>query len=314
MKQTNMDLLVGGSILVALFILVFSIIWLKELSLTREMVQYTVLFPNVGTLQQGDPVMVNGVRKGYCSSIELRGALVSVVIKIDRNVPLTDSSRVIVQNIGLMGERMIGIALSESGKLYLPNKGPAVTQYINGYFDSGLAEAMGMMGTVLAEVEKLVLDAQSLVDSTVGDSAFLTVFHNVVKRVDDISLDAKTLVDVNKDRINKSVSNLEAVSSGVRSLLDDNKQNINTIASNGAMLSNQAVALATQAESVAVALQGIVKSVDRGDGTVGMLLKDSGMYSDLKRTVNTLDSLVNNIKSDGLPVTFKIFGKKKKKN
>jgi len=65
-------------------------------------------------------------------------------------VPLTDSSKITVQNIGLMGERMVGVQLSGKGALCKPNgKGKNGTTYINGYFDTGIAEAMGMVGTVL---------------------------------------------------------------------------------------------------------------------------------------------------------------------
>lgn len=65
MKKTNMDLVVGGSIIIAIVILVAGVLWLKEVSITSKMVSYTVLFTNVGALQVGDPVMVNGVNKGF---------------------------------------------------------------------------------------------------------------------------------------------------------------------------------------------------------------------------------------------------------
>ena len=64
MKKSNMDIIVGGSILLAIFILVFGVLWLKESLVAKQMESYTILFPNVGTLQLGDPVMTNGVTKG----------------------------------------------------------------------------------------------------------------------------------------------------------------------------------------------------------------------------------------------------------
>ncbi|MDD5674905.1 MAG: MlaD family protein, partial [Chitinivibrionales bacterium] len=107
MKKSNMELMVGGSILLAVFILIASVLWLKEISVLAKLVSYTVLFPNVSTLQPGDPVMVNGVKKGMAQEIFLRNQRVAVEIALDKSVGLTDSARITVQNIGIMGERMI---------------------------------------------------------------------------------------------------------------------------------------------------------------------------------------------------------------
>jgi len=114
-KKNKVELIVGGTIFIALFILIAGVLWLKGALVMNKMVQYSVLFPNVGTLQPGDPVVVNGVRKGSVSTIDLKGARVAVTINLDKDVALTDASKVTVQNIGLMGERMVGIQLDAAG-------------------------------------------------------------------------------------------------------------------------------------------------------------------------------------------------------
>jgi len=86
-----MELVVGGTILIALFILIAGVLWLKSTAITSTMVNYTILFPNVGTLQLGDPVVVNGVKKGKVHSIGLCGSKVAVLIKLEKDIVLTDS-------------------------------------------------------------------------------------------------------------------------------------------------------------------------------------------------------------------------------
>lgn len=175
MKKSNNDLIVGGVIFISLFILISGVLWLKETSISRKSVQYTFLFPNIGSLQKGDPVMVNGVKCGLVSKIYLFKSKVAVEIKLDKNVTFTDSSTIAVQNIGLMGERMVGILLSEKGKIHTPDKKDKIN-YINGSFDSGIAEAMGMLGGVLGEVLELVDTVQEIVHKTVGDTHFVDFF------------------------------------------------------------------------------------------------------------------------------------------
>ena len=312
MKKTNMDLVVGGSILTALFILIAGVLWLKDISLTRKLVNYTILFPNVGTLQVGDPVMANGVTKGSVSSIELRGSQVAVIINIDKSLNLTDSCKVVVQNIGLMGERGVGIQLSSQGNSFQSST-KSDTTFIPGSFDTGIAEAMGMLGVILGEVQTLVKNVNSVVNSTVGDTLFLTVFDKLVIRLDSISEITENILQKNQPLLNNSIQNINKVTSDLKMLLTKNSSNVDTIMQNGAALTSYALTIANRIDTLAISIQNVVDQVDSGKGSIGMLMKDEQFYRDLKSTVGDLDTLINEVKFDALKLRVKLgFGKKKK--
>jgi phospholipid/cholesterol/gamma-HCH transport system substrate-binding protein len=312
LKKTNMEFMVGGFILIALFIVIAGVLWLKSSTLTRSMVEYTVLFPNIGTLSEGDPVMVNGVRKGVTGKVSLVGARVSVVMKIDKSVPLTDSSRITVQNIGLMGERMLGVQLTDRGKVLRPSTKRSIT-VINGYFDSGIAEAMGMVGTVMNDVRTLIANVATMVDSTVGDTSFYRTFRHIVHRLDTVTVLAQSLIADNRAKIDRSVSNISMVTSDIKQLLDSNKTQVNTIVSNGTQLSSRAVTIVGKVDSLTSSLQTMVSKIQHGQGSIGLLMNDEQFYRDLKKSVADLDSLVNEVQTDGLKLRLKLGFKKEKK-
>jgi phospholipid/cholesterol/gamma-HCH transport system substrate-binding protein len=311
-KKANMEFMVGGFILIALFIVIAGVLWLKSSTLTRSLVEYTVIFPNIGTLSEGDPVMVNGVRKGAVGKVSLVGAKVYVVMKIDKSVPLTDSSKVTVQNIGLMGERMIGVQLSDRGKVLRPSKKGSIT-IINGNFDSGIAEAMGMIGTVMNDVRSLIADVAGIVDSTVGDTSFFRTFRHIVDRLDTVTVVAQSLVANNRPKIDRSVSNITTVTSDLKQLLDSNKAQLNTIVSNGTELSSRAVTIVTKVDSITMSLQTMVSKIQHGQGSIGLLMNDEQFYRDLKKSIADLDSLVNEVQTDGLKLRLKLGFKKENK-
>ncbi|MBD3344327.1 MAG: MCE family protein [Chitinivibrionales bacterium] len=314
MKKTNMDLIVGGSILIALLILITSVLWLKEVNVSRKKVEYTVLFPNIGTLQLGDPVMVNGVKKGVVADISLQGDSVAVVCKIDESVVLTDSSRVTVQNIGIMGERMIGIQLSSKGTPYEPDKKSGKpSQYIPGHFDSGIAEAMGMIGTVLGEVEVLVNNVESIVNETIGDTTFIVVFDEILGRLDEISKFGHALVSENKKEIERSINNLYVVSDEIREIIAENKGDINKLVKNGAQLSDQALVIADGIDSISTSVQVMLTDIESGNSALGKMLADDAFYDDVKQSVDELDNLVKEVREDGLKLRIG-FRKKRDKN
>jgi phospholipid/cholesterol/gamma-HCH transport system substrate-binding protein len=311
-KKTNVDLIVGGSILISMVILIGGVLWLKDVSVAAKMVSHTVLFPNVGTLQIGDPVKVNGVSKGSVSNIYLRTDGVAVVIEIDKSVKLTDSCKFNVQNIGIMGERGIGILYSDKGKPIKPNT-KSDTSFVPGVFDPGIAEAMSSLGVVLADVESLVENVSSIVQNTVGDSSFVWVFKTLVNRLDTISNVAQALLSENKPIVDRSLKNLQTISNDLKEVINSNRKHIDAIMSNGDSLSAAALVIASQVDSLTVSLNQIIDQVKDGQGSLGMVVKDSEFYHDLKRTIANLDTLINEVQGDALKLRIKLgFGKKKK--
>ncbi|MDR0331371.1 MAG: MlaD family protein [Chitinispirillales bacterium] len=313
MKRVNVDLIVGASILTALFILVAGMLWLKEASLANKMVNYLVVFPEVGTLQLGDPVYINGVKKGTVSKIELRGTEVGTILNIDRKINMTDSVRVAVVNVGLLGERGIGVTLSPKGRaiphITAESKDTAV---IRGRFDTGISEAMGMLGTVLSEVETLVVNVAGILDATLGDTAFITQFHSIVGRLDTVCIVANRLLLRNEPVLNAAMTEIKKVSGDLKTLINKNSPGIDSIVADGGQLMTKGIALVAQAESLVVDVQGVLRNIEGGKGSLGKLYTDESFYRELKETIASVDTLVNEVQKDALKLRVRLgFGKKK---
>jgi phospholipid/cholesterol/gamma-HCH transport system substrate-binding protein len=144
----------------------------------------------------------------------------------------------------------------------------------------------------------------------VGDSAFYSAFKHIVGRLDTVSRLAQTLVKDNKGKIDQSLTDVKVVTSDIRQLLDSNKAQINTMVSNGTVVTSRAVAIVGTVDTITTALQAMVRKIERGEGSVGALMKDEQFYKDLKKSVADLDSLVSDVSQDGLKLRLK-FGFKK---
>jgi len=313
LKRMNVDLVVGASILVALFILVAGMLWLKEASLASKMVNYLVVFPEVGTLQLGDPVYINGVKKGTVSTIELRGTEVGTILNIDRKIRMTDSVRIAVVNVGLLGERGIGVTLSPQGRTVpFISADSKDTVVIRGRFDTGISEAMGMLGTVLSEVETLVVNVAGILDATIGDAAFINRFHDIVGRLDTVCIVANRLLIRNEPVLNAAMTDLKKVSADLKQLLARNGPGIDSIVAGGDQLMTKGMALVEQAESLVVDVQGVLHNIESGNGSLGKLYTDESFYKDLKDVVASVDTLVGEVRQDALKLRVRLgFGRKK---
>jgi phospholipid/cholesterol/gamma-HCH transport system substrate-binding protein len=312
-KKANVDLIVGASILFSLIVLITGVLWLKEVSVSRKLVSYAALFPNVGTLQAGDPVMVNGITKGSIKKLDIKNNMVMVVFDLDRKIHLTDSCLITVQNIGLMGERGVGITLSTGG-CGVPPVSRKDTTYLKGNFDTGIAEAMGMVGTVLSEVRVLAGNVSKIIDRTVGDSSFSQTFDLLLSRLDTITSTGQSILVDNHPKLDSIVTQVKYLTTELNTLIENNRTHINKIVTNGDTLLENAVTISNNADSLIRSVQLMIDKIDNGDGTVSMLIKDKQFYTDLKKSVADLDTLINDVQDNALKLRVKIgFGRQKKK-
>jgi phospholipid/cholesterol/gamma-HCH transport system substrate-binding protein len=314
LKRNRSDLLVGIVILTALVALIGGIMWLKAYSFTKKMVDYTAVFSNIGGLQAGDPVSVNGLKKGAVSYIELYGSLVAVYFKLDKEVPFTDSAVVTVKNIGLMGERKVEISLSDKGTLYEPNNGKTVRQYIKGRFDSGIAEALGMLGDFMADASVLVDSVSVLLEATLGSNEFKDFYDRTVIRLDTIIDVVDRLLQNNDKNVDNIINNLNKTVRNLDVIVSENKKGINSIVTNTDSLTDRAALLMLDLDSLLTDLRSVTAKIDTGNGSVGQLVNDSTTVDELMKTVAKLDTLINEVQGYGLKLRVKLgFGEKKKK-
>lgn len=313
MKKGRSDLLVGVVTLVALVAFVGGVMWLKAFSFTQKMVDYTAVFSNIGGLQAGDPVSVNGLKKGTVSRIELYGSLVAVHFKLDNDVPFTDSSIVAVKNVGLMGERKVEISLSDKGTRIEPNKGRNVNKYVKGNFDSGIAEALGMLGNFMEDASMLVDSVSVLLSSTLGSPEFKDFYDRTVVRLDTIVEVIDRLLENNDDKVDRIVNSLKTTTQNLDVIVAENKTGINNIVVNADSLTARAADLMFDLDSLLSDLQSITQKIDTGNGTIGQLVNDSTTIDELMTAVDKLDTLLNQVRDDGLKLRVKLgFGERKK--
>ena len=313
MRKKRSDLLVGVVILIALVSFVAGIMWLKAFSFTQQMVNYTAVFSNIGGLQAGDPVTVNGLRKGTVAGIELYGSLVAVHFRLEKNVPFTDSAEVAVKNIGLMGERKVEISLSDKGTRFQPNEGRNVRQYIRGNFDSGIAEALGMLGDFMGDATALIDSVSSLLEQTLGSPEFKDFYDRTVVRLDTIIEVVDRLLETNEKKIDQIVNSLRTTTRNLDVIVADNRTGINNIVANADTLTARAADLMFDLDSLIADLQSITGKIDTGNGAIGQLINDSETIEELMRTVAKLDTLLGEVRDDGLRLRVRLgFGEKRR--
>ena len=301
MTNRKNNITVGFFVILSLFILLFGVYYLKETVPGQKTDSYKVLFNQVSTLQEGDPVKVNGVKLGKVDKIELEGSRVRVSLKLDRGIKLPKNSEVRIQNIGLMGERQVGILMGDSKENY------ATGAELEGRLDAGIAEAMGVGGEVFVESQEIVRSLKAVMDSTVAKPEFIASFNRVVKQTDELSRRLNQFLSEVDPKVKRSLNNLEDASSRVHILLKDQEIPIKNIVQNGEEVTSKLRAVVEKADHVADEMTRLIAKVNSDKSTLGAMMSDTTFYFQLKSTVNSADSLFRHINKKGLDVNINLF-------
>jgi phospholipid/cholesterol/gamma-HCH transport system substrate-binding protein len=288
MRDRSVELRVGIAVALAVVILVWGIIWVKEYRFRQERYTLSVLFPNVGALEIGDPVTVLGVKKGEVEQIELYQGDVLVKFNLTTDVELMEDAEFKVMNIGLMGERFIAIQPGHSDKPL------DLSQLPRGLYDTGIPEVMGMMGQMIAEIRTLT----GYLKGALGTEWSEQKIKETIKNVSQLSSDLASLLKDNKPKIDQSINDLSYASSELKIMVDQSKPKLDTTLDKFSHASNDLVKITSTLEELSASLKTLSEKIEKGEGTLGQMINDKSLYQDLKKTTRSIDELIEDIKKN----------------
>ena len=304
-KYSALYFSVGLVVILALVILVFGIFFLNEKDPRETFNTFHLRFTQVSTLVLDDPVKVNGVKLGKVESIELSGHRVVVTVRLRTDVKIPKDSEIRVQNIGIMGERQIGMILGDATEYYAPG------DTINGQFDAGIAEALGLAGEVCDSTKVLLESVKQALNQTIVNPEFQQRFRTLLVKAESLEDRMMTLLNTTDPQIKKSLAGLNKVTVKVNELIDGVKPPIDNMFANTEKVMGNANHLMAELEGVTKHLDELLASVEgklnSKDNTAGILLNDKNLHDDLVKTIHSADSLFRVILKDGLDVNVDIF-------
>ena len=300
-KNIGLYLAVGLVVLLAIIILIFGLFFLNDKDPREVFDTYYLRFPQVSTLTLDDPVKINGVKLGKVEDIYLSGHRVLVVVRIRIDVRIPVGSEIRVQNIGIMGERQIGIILCDSSENYSPN------DTIDGQFDAGIAEALGLAGEIIDSTKTLITSVHQVMDSTIANPEFRTKFRTMMDKAENLEDRLAKMLKDTDPQIKSSLNNLNMATVKVNALLDTVKAPVSGLLADAGNLMQDAGGILVKLDSVTNRLTLLTSKLQSTDNTAGILLNDRTLHDDLVQTLHSADSLFQIILQDGLDINVDFF-------
>jgi phospholipid/cholesterol/gamma-HCH transport system substrate-binding protein len=304
-KETKVGILA----LISFVILYLGFNFLKGRDFFSAENTYTVIYDNVEGLTAANQVSVSGMKVGQVKKVELiAGNKVQVTLSVRKDLPLPADTKAMLSSDGLLGGKLIRLEMGKSTKM-LQNEGVMLAGRETGISDLIKEKALPLLRNLDSLTFSLRIVTRSF--EATGSSV-----NGLVKNTDRtvVTLGASLNSTIAENKVNLAgiTANMKSLSGNLIETERSLKPLIGKFSSIADSLSALKVsqALATTQKSLE-GLQKIMAGIEAGQGSVGKLLKDDSLYTNLNRSVADLDKLLIDFRlAPKRYVNVSIFGKK----
>jgi phospholipid/cholesterol/gamma-HCH transport system substrate-binding protein len=288
MRRRN-EILVGIFVTIALIILVGGTIWLTRGGFRRGYPLYAK-FSWGQNLKNGQPILLAGQNVGYVSDVTLKPGYLDVEMRItetDQGIPRGSTASVVP--VGIFGD----VAIAFRPPLPLP----AAVYGPNDTVPTGAAPPD--MGAILARVDtigtSISLLTKALQDEFVTNGGLRDLRRSVAS-ISTVSGQLSTVI-ANQDRnISLLLSDFRRTTNRFAAMIDSAQ--VDSTVRNVRTMSANMTALVARVDSTNNQMRVLLAKANDGRGSLGMLLNDTTLYTNVRNLIATTDSLLNDFKKD----------------
>ena len=282
---------IGLLTLVSAAMLYFGFNFLKGTDFFSSTNHYYALYETVDGLKVSNPVIINGTPVGRVSRIRIlqeQNNMVLVEMMIDEEMLLGDSTTALLYNTDFLGSKAIELSI-----------GPVGTPLEDG-------------DTLISKVDKGVTEFLKESALPVADNLGITI-----RRINEILLGLQG----SGEKINATIGELQVMATQVNGIIGENRAEMAQVMAGLQQITTQLSATIAKVDPVLENASGALEKVNtlelqqtiaetqqllahvnqtldmfnKGQGTVGRLLKEDSIYTNLNRTIEDLDSLIVHI-------------------
>ena len=283
-KEIKTAILVLGSI--ALFIFGFSYLKGKDL-FSKDNVFYTEF--NYNALSPSAPVTIKGNKVGKVEAItyDYETGKTRVSFTVDERFKFSKNSTIRLYELGIMGGNAITI-IPANDKEYAQPQDVLKSEVEHGLVTSLTKNFSGLstgLDATLKNADSLLHNLNTLVedDSEEGLKNAIAELNGTMKSFKSLSYSLNKMMTDDASKLNSMLTGFSQTAESFKKLGDTlDKANLGeTVAGLDKTLNN---------------LNGVLSSIESGEGTIGKLMKDEKLYNNFEAAAKELEELLQDIK------------------
>ncbi len=303
-KEIKVGLLTAGAI--ALFVFGYS--FLKGRNLLTPDRSFYAVYDNVEGLTKSAPVTINGLVVGNIDDIDFLDSKGRLIVKfhVDEKFSFSKESVATVYSTGIIGGKALAIIPDFDSQKGMATPGDTLQSKI----DSGLeGQIMSEFIPLKEKIEHMVVSADSVL-TAVNETLNPNTRKAIVQSLNEVN---STLIEIRglSGNVNRFlVSNEKDLSNTIKNL-DRTSENFAKISDTLARL--EIASVVKDLETTIGNFNVVLENVNEGEGTLGKLMTDDRLYTNLERATRQAEMLLQDVKLNPTRyINISLFGKKNK--
>ncbi|MGK0253655.1 MAG: phospholipid/cholesterol/gamma-HCH transport system substrate-binding protein [Mariniflexile sp.] len=278
----------GILVLSGILLFIFGYNYLKGINLFESTNVYYTEF-DYNALNKSSPITVNGNNVGKIQDIiyDYNSGKTRVSFTVDDALKFSKNSIIKMYETGLMGGNGLAILISNDGELAKPG------DELKSEVELGLVTSLSKNFSGLSDD----------LDSTIKSTDTLMVSLNKLVNDNSESGLKRTI-----EELNYTLKSFKNTSNSVNSVISKNEANITAILDKFKTMSNDLSVLTADLKQANIgatieslnktlgSMNNILATIDKGEGTLGKLLKDEGLYNNMEGATKEMEALLKDIK------------------
>ncbi|WP_430908634.1 MlaD family protein [Maribacter sp. 2-571] len=302
-REIKTGIIVIGGIL--LFILGFS--YLKSSPLFDNSRQLFAVYPNVGGLQPGTPVSINGLNVGKVNDIRFidKAGNLLVTFTVNSDFAFSKNSPVELYDTGIIGGKGLqinpifdGAAPAKNGDTLATDTRPGLTELAQ----EKLTPLFKKFESAVSDADSVLLNVNEVLDTKTKRDLrdAISGFSRLIGSLQGSASSLNAILSQNAGKLDSSLRNFQDLTANFSKLADS---------LNNAGLPRTLKSL----ESTVANLDKVMAKIDAKEGTLGQLVNDKELYTNLNGASKELELLLQDFRLNPKRyVNVSVFGKKQK--
>ena len=260
--------------------------------------EVSAAFDTVSGLDLKAAVRMAGVQIGTVEAVELEDSRARVVMRIDPGVKIPKGAEAAVKTMGLLGDKYVDLVPPRAGSAGQP-------QERSGYYKEGdriersassseADQLISKLSYIADDIKQVTASLRNVFGSQRGERSMEDILQDLRQTTANIKEFSYAL----RGDGSELISRLNELAENLNGVVVDNRDNLKVTLENVREASKSA-------EMALASIENVTKKVDRGEGTLGKLVNEDSMYSNIDSAAKGLSDYVSRVERLKTTVAFR---------
>jgi phospholipid/cholesterol/gamma-HCH transport system substrate-binding protein len=246
----------------------------------RKGYEITAVFDNVAGLSKDSSVQIAGVEVGRVADIHLWHGKALVVLKIQSGIKLEKDVTAAIKTHGVLGDKYVEILPGKEKESSMEN-GEQITHIQQ---QTDIDALLNHLAQIADDIKGVTGTLNKVLGGAQGQQSLAEILENTRQ----LTRNLNAVVVNNQDTLHAMLENTRQLSENLNRLVTQNDQKV-------AQVIDNLQGASKDMQQAFANLNEISKEINKGEGTLGQLVKDKSTIEKLNKTLASLDEITDKI-------------------